>query len=177
MGKKGIRPANYETCIAPNRHPHPPFTEEERKKGPEAMKRKKREKMFLQMCMRDLLDKKVINANQREALKNMGFDTEDLTNQTLLMVALFRKGITGDVQAIGKIIDMMDKLDLYKETKTLTQAGVTINLVQHGDTYKPSPQEQLRIMQVENGEFDDTDINKEWDTDADDNWGNEIYNP
>lgn len=143
------------------------------KKSGEVRRKKKLEKMFLQQCMRDLLSKQVVSENQKDALRKMGFDEENLTNKTLLMAALFRKGITGDVSAISKILDMMDKLDLYDETNKLQQQGITINLVTTGEQFQPSEELQRDIMLAENGEFISEPV-EDWDDDED--WGTDIYN-
>ena len=43
---------------------------------------------------------------QKQMLKDMGLDDEEMCNQMVLMVALFKKGAKGDVAAIKQIDDM-----------------------------------------------------------------------
>lgn len=119
------------------------------RKGVEARKKKKEEKMQLQRCMRALLMMKTKKPAQMKVLRDFGFDDEDLTNKTILMVALFQKGLTGDVSAIREIITMMDKLDMFENTGELTN-NVVINLLPVGDTFTPSPEVEQEIRGVEN---------------------------
>ena len=96
---------------------------------------------------------------------DFGFTDDELTNRSLLMVALFQKGLTGDVSAIKEIIDMMDKLDMFENTGKIT-SNVTINLVAKGETYQPNEADEQEIWDAENG----TDLIED-----DDEWGNDVY--
>ena len=108
---------------------------EERKRisrmGVEAKRKKKEQNMALQNCMRQLLEMKTNSDKKKQVLRSFGFTDEELTNRSLLMVALFQKGLTGDVSAIKEITDMMDKLDMFENTGKIT-SNVTINLVATG---------------------------------------------
>ena len=84
-----------------------------------------------------------------KVLRDFGFDDEDLTNKTILMVALFQKGLTGDVSAIREIITMMDKLDMFENTGELTN-NVVINLLPVGESFTPSTEVEQEIRDVEN---------------------------
>ena len=107
-------------------------------------------------------------SNKSQALlKEMGFEDADLTNKTLLMVALFKKGLTGDVGAIKEITKMMDELDLYNETGQ-QRHEVTINLVAQGDVYVPSESDEKEIWDTQNTE--------DWMMDEEE-WGTDTYNP
>lgn len=147
-------------------------TPEERKRiammGVEARKKKKEQNMALQNCMRQLLEMKTNSDKKKQLLRAFGFTDEELTNRSLLMVALFQKGLTGDVSAIKEITDMMDKLDMFENTGKVTN-NVTINLVTTGETYQPNEQDEQEIWDVEN--------NTDWMNDNDDDWGEEIYKP
>lgn len=151
---------------------------EERKRisrmGVEARKQKAKEKKNLQMCMKELLSMEV-NAHSKKAdvLKQYGFTNDELNNKNLLMVALFQKGLTGDVGAIKQIVDMMDKLDMFERTGKV-QNQVTINLVAQGDAYVPSEDIEKEIRAVESGNSDD-DV--EWMEEDNDDWGNDVYEP
>lgn len=148
-------------------------TEEERKRisqlGVEARKKNKEKNMQLQACMRQLLTMKTNSDKKKQILRSYGFTDADLTNQTLLMVALFQKGLTGDVGAIKEITQMMDKLDMYKNTGRV-QNDITINLVAQGDVYQPNKDDEQEIWNIENS----TDwIEKE--AEAEEEWGTDVY--
>lgn len=144
-------------------------TEEERKRisqmGVEARRKNKEQKMALQNCMRQLLEMKTNSDKKKQVLRAFGFSDEEFTNKSLLMVALFQKGLTGDVPAIKEITDMMDKLDMFEETKKVTN-NITINLVSKGESYKPNEADEQDIWDVEN----DNDLfgegEEEWETDV-----------
>lgn len=147
-------------------------TPEERKRiammGVEARKKKKEQNMALQNCMRQLLEMKTNSDKKKQVLRSFGFTDEELTNRSLLMVALFQKGLTGDVSAIREITDMMDKLEMFENTGKAT-SNITINLVAKGGTYQPNEQDEQDIWDAEN--------NTDWmeDSDDDEDWGNDIY--
>lgn len=146
-------------------------TPEERKRiammGVEARRKKKEQNMALQNCMRQLLEMKTNSDKKKQVLRSFGFTDEELTNRSLLMVALFQKGLTGDVSAIKEITDMMDKLDMFENTGKIT-SNVTINLVATGETYQPNEADEQEIWDAENG----TDWMEE---NENDDWGNDIY--
>lgn len=136
-------------------------------KGVEARAKKKNERMALQKCMRTLLQLNVTNDKQKQLLRQIGIEDSDLTNQTLLMVALFKKGTMGDVSAIKEIIEMIDKLDMLEHTGKVT-SNITINLVSKGDVYKPNENDEQDIWNAEN--------ESEWlEEEDDDEWGNDVY--
>ena len=147
-------------------------TPEERKRiammGVEARRKKKEQNMALQNCMRQLLEMKTNSDKKKQVLRSFGFTDEELTNRSLLMVALFQKGLTGDVSAIREITDMMDKLEMFENTGKIT-SNVTINLVATGETYQPNEADEQEIWDAENG----TDWMEENEDDED--WGNDIY--
>lgn len=149
-------------------------TPEERKRivqlGVEARKKKREEKMALQQAMKALLTMDITTQKQKQVLMHMGFKSGELTNQNLLMVALFKKGLTGDVAAIKEIVSMMDKLDMFKQTGKV-QNEVTINLITQGDVYEPNKQDEEEIWDAENGT--ETDWLEE--ESEEEEWGNDVY--
>lgn len=162
------------------------------KMGVEARLKKKQQKMALQNCMKELLNMRVSSNKQKELLKQFGFKDEDTTNKSILMVALFKKGLTGDVGAIKEITDMMDKLEMFEDGKNVTGQNITINLIPKGDTtFQLSEQQEQDILNAQNGILD-TDVEEgeeeAWNTDTDwkeeqeaeesaeDDWGNDVYN-
>lgn len=164
--KKGQVPKPYEDGMLINMRDRTPEERHEiAMKGVEARRKKKERNMALQNCMRQLLEMKTNSDKKKQILKNFGFTDEELTNQSLLMVALFQKGLTGDVGAIKEITQMMDKLDMFKKTGKI-QNNVTINLVTQGESYMPTAQDKEEIWKAENAE--------EWMEEEDD-WGGEIY--
>lgn len=192
MGKrKGQAPVTYldgtlDKYNLKNRTP------EERKafakKGAETRRKNKEEKLALQKVMRALLSMRVSSDKQKQVLKQIGFEDAELTNKTLLMTALFKKGLTGDVSAIKEITDMMDKLELFESGKDVRQQPVIINLVPTGEPTPITEQDEQDIWKAENG-IPLTDIKdmEEWNTDdseiwneegiesEEDDWGNEVY--
>lgn len=141
------------------------------KMGAEARKKKKEENMALQRVLRELLNMRISSQKQKQVLKQMGFTDKDLQNKTLLMVALFRKGLTGDVSAIREITTMMDKLDLYSEGKDVRAQQVTINIVSEGEEYEPTEQDKEDIWKAENGIFSNEPEMQE----EEDDWGTDVY--
>lgn len=166
--KKGQAPRSYAEGNLVNLKDRTP--EERREialKGVEARRKKKEQNMALQNCMRQLLEMKTNKDKQKQVLRSFGFTDEELTNRSLLMVALFQKGLTGDVSAIREITDMMDKLDMFENTGKVT-SNVTINLVATGETYQPNEQDEQDIWDAENS--------TDWMEDEDEeDWGNDIY--
>lgn len=164
--KKGQVPKPYEDGMLINMRDRTPEERHEiAMKGVEARRKKKERNMALQNCMRQLLEMKTNSDKKKQILKNFGFTDEELTNQSLLMVALFQKGLTGDVGAIKEITQMMDKLDMFKKTGKI-QNNVTINLVTQGESYTPTSQDEEEIWKAENAE--------EW-MEEEEEWGSEIY--
>jgi hypothetical protein len=127
-------------------------------KSVETRRKNRQRKMDLQQCMKTLLNLRISSDKQKQALKQIGFEDEELTNKTLLMTALFKKGISGNVEAIKEIVDMMDKLDLFEDTGKVT-GDVTINLIPIGS----------------NSTSSEDDSWDEEENEDDDDWGNEIY--
>lgn len=189
MGKrKGQAPVTYldgtlDKYNLKNRTP------EERKafakKAAETKRKNKQEKLALQKVMRTLLSMRVSSDKQKQVLKQIGFEDAELTNKTLLMTALFKKGLTGDVSAIKEITDMMDKLELFESGKDVRQQPVIINLVPTGEPTPITEQDEKDIWKAENGiPLTDTKSMEEWNTDDseiwneevnEDDWGNEVY--
>lgn len=151
-------------------------------KGVEARRRNKEKralKQTMRETMRDLLTLDINTKEQKEILKKMGFAEEELNNQTLLMVSLFRSGLKGDIGAIKAIQEMMDDLNMREERQE--QQSVVINIIPKAakvsvqqEEHKPAndddvwEQEEQEIVEVKP---------EEWDVDGDleDDWGNDVY--
>ena len=155
---------------------------EARKANVEKRKQEKRERMQIQKVMSVILGSEVSNEKQKKLLNSLGFEGEHLTNEMLLMVALFKKGLSGDVNAIRDVTEMMEKLDMYQNSGGEQQQQIVINLMPKGTGYKPTEEMEEQIQRAENGlplesSMEDDD-DSEWITEEDDeDWGNEVYDP
>ena len=153
---------------------------EARKANVEKRKQEKRERMQIQKVMSVILSSEVSNEKQKKLLNSLGFEGEHLTNEMLLMVALFKKGLSGDVNAIRDVTEMMEKLDMYQNSGGEQQQQIVINLMPKGTGYKPSEEIEEQIQRAENGLPLESSVedDSEWITEEDDeDWGNEVYDP
>lgn len=162
---------------------------EERKaiarKSAEARKKKTENRMMLQECMRRLLNMPIHTASQKRILKEFGFCDKEFQNKSLLMVALFQKGLTGDVPAIREIVNMMDKLQMFESDGKAMGGNVTINVIPVGSDFEITAEDAELIKRAEAGEQSislDSDPTEEWDMEDEENeeweeWGNETYDP
>lgn len=153
---------------------------EARKANVEKRKQEKRERMQIQKVMSVILGSEVSNEKQKKLLNSLGFEGEHLTNEMLLMVALFKKGLSGDVNAIRDVTEMMEKLDIYQNSGGEQQQQIVINLMPKGTGYKPSEEIEEQIQRAENGLPLESSVedDSEWITEDDDeDWGNEVYDP
>ena len=153
---------------------------EARKANVEKRKQEKRERMQIQKVMSVILGSEVSNEKQKKLLNSLGFEGEHLTNEMLLMVALFKKGLSGDVNAIRDVTEMMEKLDMYQNSGGEQQQQIVINLMPKGTEYKPTEEIEEQIQRAENGLPLESSMedDSEWITEEDDeDWGNEVYDP
>lgn len=153
---------------------------EARKANVEKRKQEKRERMQIQKVMSVILGSEVSNEKQKKLLNSLGFEGEHLTNEMLLMVALFKKGLSGDVNAIRDVTEMMEKLDMYQNSGGEQQQQIVINLMPKGTGYKPSEEIEEQIQRAENGLPLESSVedDSEWITEDDDeDWGNDVYDP
>lgn len=153
---------------------------EARKANVEKRKQEKRERMQIQKVMSVILGSEVSNEKQKKLLNSLGFEGEHLTNEMLLMVALFKKGLSGDVNAIRDVTEMMEKLDLYQNSGGEQQQQIVINLMPKGTGYKPTEEIEEQIQRAENGLPLESSVEDDsgWITEEDDeDWGNEVYDP
>ncbi len=153
---------------------------EARKANVEKRKQEKRERMQIQKVMSVILGSEVSNEKQKKLLNSLGFEGEHLTNEMLLMVALFKKGLSGDVNAIRDVTDMMEKLDIYQNSGGEQQQQIVINLMPKGTGYKPTEEVEEQIQRAENGlplESSSLEEDEAWITEEDEDWENEVYDP
>lgn len=171
--KKGQAPESFKQGKLQKRGLQNRTPEERREiamKGVEARIRNAERRKMMKENLSTLLKLDVKNPTQKQILKEMGIEKEDMTNQMLLMVALFRKGMTGDVSAIKQIVEMMEEVGIDLGVGVNAGTNVTINI---------TPKKRTDIEQTENkGDGDDTDIwSKEEETawNEDEIWGDDIY--
>lgn len=148
-------------------------TPEERRaiamKGVEARIKNNERRKMMKENLSTLLKLDVKNPQQKKILKDMGIEKEDMTNQMLLMVALMRKGLTGDVSAISKIIEMMEEVGIDLGVGVQAGTNVTINI---------TPRSRTDIEPEESEEEQQSDIWTEGEETAweeDEIWGDDIY--
>ena len=78
-------------------------------KGVQARIEKSKARKAMKEQLEFLLSLDVKSKKAQLILKEMGIDQEeDMNNQMLLMVSLFKKGLSGDVAAIKQITDMVN---------------------------------------------------------------------
>ena len=178
--KKGTIPKSYENGNLQKKNLSS-RTPEERKRisqmGVEARRRNSAKRKTLKECLKIILENDVINDKQKELLKQYGFDDDNTTNQAMIMLALFKKGLSGDVSAIREILLTMEKLDMINQSKQLTSGNVTINLVTKNNDYESVQTSESEPVDIWSEESDNMD---DWNTDITedtDDWGNEVYNP
>lgn len=84
----------------------PEEMKEIQKKAAEARRKKCAARKAMREQLSMLLKMDVSDVEQKMMLQEMGLEDEDMCNQMVLMVALFKKGARGDVAAIKQIDDM-----------------------------------------------------------------------
>lgn len=92
-------------------------------KGVEARKKNAEKRKTMNELLQNLLNLDVKSKKSKDLLKSMGIDDEDMTNKMLLAVALFKKGLSGDVGAIEKIINYSED-----DTEDTTNSSIVINV-------------------------------------------------
>ena len=65
----------------------------------------RRQKKLMKEQMEYLLSLPVVDEEAKEELENSGIDPDEMNNQMLLIVALYKKALTGDVQAFNTLRD------------------------------------------------------------------------
>lgn len=163
--RKGKMPSNFESCILGKQLQDRPLEERKRisQMGVEARRKKKEEKMALQKCMRTILSIRPNSEKKKQILRDFGIKDEDITNKALLMVALFQKGVSGDVTAIKEVINMIDKLDLFEDTGELQKNEINIILEPVGTTKYLNKEEEQEIWDIENENEEWLEEEKEWE--------------
>ncbi len=81
----------------------------------------RRRKKDMKAKMRMLLDMPVNDCSDYNMLASFGIDIEDIDNETLMLVGLFKKAKSGDVQAIKEIRNILGKDIASEELKIRKQ--------------------------------------------------------
>ena len=135
------------------------------KKSAQLRKERNEQKKKMKDNLAMLLELDVKDDKYKTVMSKMGLTTEDMTNQMLLMVSLFKKGLTGDVAAIRQISDMMDEYGLSK--KETENESIMINIY-------PKTRAEIQIArghkpQEEQEEFE-SDNASVWGEEVEDDW-------
>lgn len=88
------------------------------KKGVEKRKENAKLRRNMKEQLEILLSLSVTDKLSKQELTEAGLDGEELNNQMLLMFSLLKKGLTGDVQAIKEIRDMVNGTISEETNKT-----------------------------------------------------------
>ena len=107
-GRRGAPPSFKEGKLQKRdfRSRTPEEMAEIQKKAAETRRKKCAARKAMREQLSMLLKMDVSDVEQKQMLKDMGLDDEEMCNQMVLMVALFKKGAKGDVAAIKQIDDM-----------------------------------------------------------------------
>lgn len=135
---------------------------EERKRisqmGVEARRKNSERKKLMKENLETLLQMKVSNSKQKNILKELGIQDEDMTNQMLLMVALFRKGMTGDVSAIKQVAEMMEEVGVNLGVSS-PQGNITINI----NSKSRDDVEEYKVQEQEVDIRDEQEQSESWE--------------
>lgn len=131
------------------------LSEEEKKaisrKGLEARKKNAEKRKTMNELLQNLLNLDVKSKKSKDLLRSMGIEDDDMSNKMLLAVALFKKGLSGDVGAIEKIINYSENI-----TDDTTTSNIVINV--------QSVSGKTRTIKTNGkGQIDITDGEDDWD--------------
>lgn len=97
-------------------------------KGGQANKERLAKKKALKEQLQSLLELDIKDKKKTEELRKLGIDPEDMNNQMLMLVTLFKKGaLLGDVPAIKQICDIIN--NNYGEIASTQFQPPTINII------------------------------------------------
>lgn len=85
------------------------YTQEERRerasKAGKASAEAKRKKKAIKETINLMLEMPVFNEKMKKQMQELGYVDEDITNQTALVLAMYKKALAGDVNAFNTIAD------------------------------------------------------------------------
>lgn len=144
-------------------------TPEERKeisrKGVEARIKKSQARKRMREQLDVLLKMDVKDKDYKKLMDELGIDDSEQCNQMLLMVALFKRGISGDVQAIKQIDDMTN--GIVNEVNSTQPIVINIS---SASNMKASSNSNVEINE-ESQEADDEWADWDESEDEEDGWG------
>lgn len=111
--------------------------------------RKEMREQLKELMKMDLTDKSAIKTLKED----FGLEDEDICNQMLLMVALFKKGLEGDVQAIKQIDDMVNGTDTKNENQP-----IVINI----QTANPAKEKNTKVVGNKSTVHINSEDDEEW---------------
>lgn len=131
------------------------LSEEEKKaiskKGLEARKKNAEKRKTMNELLQKLLNLDVKSKKNKDLLRSMGIEDNDMSNKMLLAVALFKKGLSGDVGAIEKIINYSENI-----TDDTIASSIVINV--------QSVSGKTRTIKTDGkGQVDITDDEDDWE--------------
>jgi len=113
--------ANLQNLIPINEINKKKTSEERRRNASEAGKKSgeaKRQKKAIKETINLLLSMPVYNEKTKKQMKELGYEDDDLTNQTALVLAMYKKALSGDVNAFNTIADRSGETITQKIEKT-----------------------------------------------------------
>ena len=79
----------------------------------------RREKRTIKEQLNILLNLPITDEKQIEHLKNMGFETDELNNQLLIVDSIFTKAVAGDTTAIKTLVGLLQNEDTERKSKII----------------------------------------------------------
>lgn len=120
IGAKNLQPLN---TIDPER------AREIRRKGAEATNRLMRQRKSMKENMNLLLSLPAMSGTKlKQEARNMGIEEKDVDNQTIMLLALFKKALKGDVAACKEVRAVVGELFPLEEESSLPDNNITIRL-------------------------------------------------
>lgn len=78
----------------------------------------RRKKKAIKETINLLLEMPVFNEKMKKQMVDLGYTDEDLTNQTALVLSLYKKALSGDVSAFNTLADRSGEVITQKIEKT-----------------------------------------------------------
>lgn len=98
-----------EQNLIPNSSRTPDELREQTAKAGRASGAARRRKRDLKAKMKMILELPVSDSGDAEAVSAMGIDAEEIDNETLMLIGLFQKAKSGDVQAVREVRSILGK--------------------------------------------------------------------
>ena len=92
------------------------------RRGGKASGEARRKKKAIKETINLMLEMPVFNEKMKKQMKELGFIDEELTNQTALVLALYKRALTGDVMAFNTLADRSG--EIVKQKVETTQVPI-----------------------------------------------------